>query len=89
MTTDESLGRLVLMVHAALYDEAVRRYGEGVEKLQTPLVANGICFTDGQFCNVIRYQLNTTQLVEDHEHHNNVMKFEQFKLFQVKKIKTK
>jgi len=29
MTEDESLGRLTLMLHAALHDEGVRRYGKG------------------------------------------------------------
>ena len=82
MTTDESIGRLTLLLHAALHEEAVRKYGEGIHKLDTPLVANGICFTDGQYCNIVRYQLNTTDLVEEHDYHNNVIRYKQLKLFE-------
>ena len=31
--------------------------------------------------NVVRYQLNTTDLVGNHEHHNGVIKFEEISLF--------
>ena len=84
MTQDETLGRLTLLLHAALHDEAVRRYGPGVRNLDPPLVANGICFTDGQYCSIIRYQLNTTELVEDHDYHNNVTRYPTIKLYEVK-----
>ena len=83
MTQDESVGRLALTLHAALHEEAVRRYGEGVEQLEVPVVGNGICFTDGQFCNIIRYQINTTELVKDHDVHNNITRFTQLPLFEV------
>ena len=55
MSKDESLGRIVLLLHGALYAEAVQRYGEGVEKLDTPLVGNAICFTDGKERVLITY----------------------------------
>jgi len=44
MSGDESVGRLTLLLHAALYNEAIYREG-AKEYLKEPLVGNGICFT--------------------------------------------
>ena len=51
ITGDESLGRLTLLLHAALYNEAIFR--EGPKKsLKEPLVGNGICFTGRVYLSV-------------------------------------
>ena len=81
MTDDESKGRLTMIVHGLLHDQAVREFGVQ-DKLDTPLSAYGYCLTDGKIAHVIKFQLNTTNLVDDHDVYNQVESFEKLELFE-------
>ena len=81
MTDEESKGRLTMILHGLLHDQAVREFGVH-EKLETPLSAYGFSITDGKTAHVIKFQLNTTNLVDDHDIFNQVESFERLELYE-------
>jgi len=40
-----------------------------------------LCADGGEYCHVVRYQLNTTDLVSDHKVRNKVIRYPPFKLY--------